>query len=88
MIVFVSVTVEHSDEIVTKIPKELSRKVLLLFNASQAQRRDCYVNEYLNKSSPSLKTEIVEFIRSEKSRSRESISLFNYFGTFLVCLTV
>jgi hypothetical protein len=45
-IVFVSGTVEHSDEVVTKIPKELPGKVLLLFNASQIQRRDFYVNEY------------------------------------------
>ena len=44
LIVFVCGTVEHSDEIVTKIPKELSGKVLLLFNASQ--RRGCCVNEY------------------------------------------
>ena len=46
VIVFVSGTVEHSDERATKIPKELPGKVLLLFNASQIQRRDCYVNEY------------------------------------------
>jgi len=46
VIVFVYGTVEHSGEIDTKIPKESSWKVLLLFNASQIQRRDCYLNEY------------------------------------------